>query len=102
VKDVLIINPRDNVATALVDLAPGTTVRADGRQVVTAQRIASGHKVALVDIPAGEPVIKYGAPIGTTTRPILAGEHVHTHNLSSTRGRGDLGVTAEIDRETHS
>jgi hypothetical protein len=36
-------------------------------------------------------VIKYGSPIGLATAEIPAGAHVHTHNLASTRGRGDLG-----------
>jgi hypothetical protein len=42
-----------------------------------------GHKVALVPIAAGEKVCKYGAPIGSATRQIRPGEHVHTHNLAS-------------------
>ena len=41
-------------------------------------------------IHAGEAVIKYGSPIGLATVEIPAGAHVHTHNLASTRGRGDL------------
>lgn len=35
-------------------------------------------------------VMKYGLPIGVTTQPVQKGEHVHTQNLASTRGRGDL------------
>ena len=61
--------------------------------------IPSGHKIALVDMPVGAPVIKYGSPIGTATRDILAGAHVHTHNVASTRGRGDLGP-APLEAET--
>jgi hypothetical protein len=56
--------------------------------------IAPGHKIALRRIAAGEPVIKYGSPIGTASRDILAGTHVHTHNVVSSRGRGDLDVQA--------
>ena len=44
---------------------------------------------------AGEPVVKYGSPIGTASADIAAGSHVHTHNLASTRGRGDLAVATE-------
>ena len=40
-----------------------------------------GHKIALRDIAKGEPVIKYGFPIGEATEDIPAGGHVHTHNL---------------------
>ena len=45
--------------------------------------IAVGHKVAVRDIAAGEKVLKFGCPIGSATRPILAGQHVHVHNLRS-------------------
>ncbi len=42
-----------------------------------------GHKYALCDIAAGDPVIKYGYPIGRATEDIPAGAHVHSHNLST-------------------
>ncbi|HET7219932.1 MAG TPA: SAF domain-containing protein, partial [Vicinamibacterales bacterium] len=45
---------------------------------------------ALRAIHRGEAVVKYGSPIGLATMEIAAGAHVHTHNLASTRGRGDL------------
>lgn len=48
----------------------------------------NGHKYALCDIAAGEPVIKYGFPIGVASAPVKRGEHVHTHNLKT--GLGDL------------
>ena len=37
-------------------------------------------------------MIKYGSPIGTASAVIAAGAHVHTHNVASSRGRGDLDV----------
>ncbi len=45
--------------------------------------LADGHKYALVDIKAGENIIKYGNPIGHATCDIKAGEHVHTHNVKT-------------------
>jgi altronate dehydratase len=89
-KAAIVISARDNVATALTALDAGLVVSVDGHEVTPRQRIPSGHKMALRDIGAGEPVIKYGQPIGLATAVIHAGDHVHTHNLSSTRGRGDL------------
>lgn len=86
---VIVITPRDNVATALEALAAGQTINAEGRQVTVREPIASGHKVALTTIGAGENVVKYGNAIGTATADIAAGAHVHVHNLASTRGRGD-------------
>ena len=52
--------------------------------------IPAGHKVAIAAIAAGEAVIKYGSPIGIASSDIEAGRHVHTHNVASNRGRGDV------------
>ena len=87
---VIVISAADNVATALEALAPGQAV-SDG--VVVGEAIPRGHKVALRTIAAGAPVIKYGSSIGTATAEIPAGAHVHTHNVASTRGRGDLAAS---------
>lgn len=43
--------------------------------------VAAGHKRARRAIAAGEPVIKYGWPIGRACRDIAPGDWVHTHNL---------------------
>jgi altronate dehydratase len=61
------LHPDDNVLTV----------------IVTTESVPLGHKVAARDIAAGEKIIKYGAPIGSATCAIRAGEHVHTHNLRS-------------------
>jgi altronate hydrolase len=90
VKAVLVISERDNVATALQALRPGQRIDVNGSIVIVAEAIARGHKIALRDIPPGEPVIKYGSAIGTASAHIAAGAHVHTHNVASGRGRGDL------------
>jgi hypothetical protein len=43
--------------------------------------------------------VKYGSTIGTATDDIQPGEHVHTHNVASGRGRGDLhGTSAQEPR----
>jgi altronate dehydratase small subunit len=94
VKAALVISERDNVATALERLLRGRALDVDGAIVVAAQDIPPGHKLALRRIAAGEPVIKYGSPIGIATVDIGPGEHVHTHNVASSRGRGDLDVPA--------
>lgn len=89
-RPALVISGRDNVATALQPLEIGQTLDMDGRTVTVAEPIAPGHKVALRTIRAGEAVIKYGSPIGLASADIAAGAHVHTHNVASSRGRGDL------------
>ncbi|MGC4030381.1 MAG: SAF domain-containing protein [Tepidisphaeraceae bacterium] len=35
------------------------------------------------DLAAGDPVIKFGVPIGRASRPIRRGEWVHLHNCDS-------------------
>jgi hypothetical protein len=94
VKSALVISARDNVATALEALAPGQRLDLGNSTLLVDEPIASGHKIALRPIAAGEPVIKYGCTIGTALRSIAAGAHVHTHNVAGSRGRGDLDVQA--------
>lgn len=92
VRRVIVIDPRDNVATATADLKTGDTVEVVGgqAQMDVLQGIPFGHKMALCRIAQGCPVIKYGQVIGTATRDIGDGEHVHVHNVDSMRGRGDI------------
>ncbi|WP_295582975.1 UxaA family hydrolase [uncultured Oscillibacter sp.] len=78
------LHPGDNVVTALTDVPAGAPVEVDGEVLtVTREAISFEHKAALRDLAPGEPVIKYGVPIGEAYRPIRAGEHVHLHNLRS-------------------
>ena len=95
-RQVLVLHPSDNVATALADLDAGQTVtvaRQAGAVTVCAQEpIAFGHKLALVPLAAGALVYKYGEVIGVAAVAIPAGAHVHVHNVESQRGRGDLAA----------
>ena len=45
--------------------------------------VARGHKIALTDIAAGQPVIKYGCVIARARTDIPAGSWVHTHNAET-------------------
>lgn len=95
----IIASKRDNVATAVVDLAPGDAL--EGSRVVT-EPIKAGHKVALSMIDVGASVIKLGQPIGVATKPIAAGEHVHTHNLgfAGKADRTEIGVDLKTPAPT--
>jgi altronate dehydratase len=93
-KAVLVISERDNVATALEPLERGRRIEANGTTVVAVDPIPAGHKISIRAIAEGEGVFKYGSPIGTATSTILPGSHVHTHNVASSRGRGDLEARA--------
>ena len=47
------------------------------------------HKIACKNMKQSEKCYKYGNIIGIASKAISAGDHVHTHNLESMRGRGD-------------
>lgn len=73
-KQTLKIHPADNVAVILTDNNP------------VAPR---GHKIALRNIAKGEPVVKYGFPIGRATQDIAEGEWVHSHNIATALGANE-------------
>ncbi len=80
---LLRLHPADNVLTIIATLEAGEHLRVGDATVVVPARLALGHKVAGRAIAAGEKIVKYGAPIGSASCAIGAGEHVHTHNLRS-------------------
>ena len=93
-KAALVISERDNVATALEPLEPGRVLALGDVSITVSEPVPHGHKISLRAIAKGEPVVKYGSPIGTASVDIAAGAHVHVHNVSSSRGRGDLDQVA--------
>lgn len=79
----IIVNPNDNVAVVKAPLENGLEVRlAYGQTVTLKQSIPPGHRFALRDIPAGELVLQYGQPIGTSLG-IFKGEWVSQDNMSN-------------------
>jgi altronate dehydratase small subunit len=86
----IVLNAKDNVATALTDLEAGSSVELDvGDKVLMVKlkaRIPFGHKFSLKHIETGAPVIKYGEAIGNATNVINIGDYVHVHNVMGTRG----------------
>jgi len=77
----IVLSEQDNVATVVQDVSAGEAVDTDAGALAMRQRIPYGHKFALRAIPAGGYVVKYGAQIGRATAQILAGDHVHVHNV---------------------
>jgi hypothetical protein len=82
-RSLLVLSPTDNVAVAIANIAPGSEVGIEGRRLRARDKIELGHKLALVDIAAGETVTKFGVSIGVATVAIAAGAHVHIHNIKS-------------------
>jgi altronate dehydratase small subunit len=92
-KFVIVINQKDNVATALETLGAGRVVQVEiqGRleEVTLLSEIPMGHKFALRDIEDGGLVIKYGETIGRSRAKIKRGAHVHVHNVVSPVREGE-------------
>jgi altronate dehydratase small subunit len=92
-RKALVLDSRDNVATALIDIKAGAivTVKVGDQtiQVPVNQAIPFAHKFAIKNIEEGQLVYKYGQVIGKAVKPIRVGQHVHTHNLESIRGKAD-------------
>ncbi|SDN05777.1 altronate dehydratase small subunit [Fictibacillus solisalsi] len=90
----VMMQPNDNVSTALTDIPLGSLVSVRCNQqtleVTAKDTIEFGHKFAVVRITEGSDVVKYGEVIGVAVKTIEAGEHVHIHNVDGKRGRGDI------------
>src|SRR5216683_5499239 len=72
----------DNVGIAMKPLATGDVVSYGGTSLNVRTAVPERHKIALVDIDAGDAIRKLGHTIGIATTGISAGEHVHVHNLA--------------------
>ncbi|MCF1709925.1 altronate dehydratase family protein [Tabrizicola sp. J26] len=92
--DIIRLSPEDNVVIALRDLGSGVTVAEVAAPL--AGPISRGHKIAIRAIAEGENVLRYGQIIGVATRPIAAGEHVHTHNLGMGAHEQDFAFSTEV------
>jgi galactarate dehydratase len=80
------MHPADNVAIVANDGGlPAGTVFASG--LTLRDKVPQGHKVALVDIPAGGVVRRYDVPIGYAEKDIPAGSWVHERLLRMPEAR---------------
>jgi len=90
-KRAIMMNAKDNVATALEDLDKRTLVsvilpsQEVLKEVTTMQAVPFGHKLATIGIKRGDKVIKYGEVIGNASQDIEHGDYVHVHNVKSNR-----------------
>ncbi|MEN9771257.1 MAG: galactarate dehydrogenase [Pseudomonadota bacterium] len=90
------MHPADNVAiVANEDGLPAGTRLPDGvpgAGLVLAEKVPQGHKLALADIAAGEPVRRYNVAIGYALRDIAAGSWVHERLLQLPSARALEGL----------
>ena len=85
------MHERDNVAIVANDggLGAGSELPSG---LVLRDRVPQGHKVALADIAADAPVLRYGIPIGFALQDIAAGSWVHERLLKMPGARGLDGL----------
>ena len=84
--NAILLSPLDNIVVLAHRGVAGDMIRfgdAAEATVRLATSLGLGHKVACRRIAAGEKILKYGVPIGSATRDIEPGEHVHLHNMKS-------------------
>ena len=78
------LHASDDVLIARQQLLGGASVEG----IAVRGLIPAGHKIATHAIEAGQPVRRYNQIIGFASKPIAAGEHVHTHNLDMGPNKG--------------
>ena len=86
------LDPADNVVTATRTLEAGTAVD----DVVTTAILPRNHKLASREIKAGEAVRKYAQVIGYAKELIVAGGHVHTHNVEFRNTEEDYEISTDL------
>jgi altronate hydrolase len=79
----IVLRCADNVAVLKRPVRPGDELVNGSCHLPVTRAIAPGHKIALAEIDDGEPIIKYGQIIGFAKGRVLAGEHVHAHNVAT-------------------
>lgn len=79
----IIVDPRDNVAVVKAETLPNLEVALpDGRIISVEAVVPPGHRFATRSIPAGEFVLQFGQPIGTSLG-IREGQMISHDNMSN-------------------
>lgn len=78
---ILQIDPRDNVAVALVPLAAGSAVHAGALSFSVAETIPAKHKLALSRLNPGDRIVLYGMTVGEAVETIERGGLLTTRNV---------------------
>lgn len=86
VPHVICMHAHDNVAIVGNNGGlPAGTVLSDG--LVLREKVPQAHKVALIDLAAGQAVLRYGVEIGRARQAIAAGAWVHERLLDMPEAR---------------
>jgi arabinonate dehydratase len=92
----IIVNANDNVAVVKKTTAPGLEILlANGLVIELRDAVPPGHRFATRDVPAGEFVLQFGQPIGTSLG-IKAGEQISHSNMTN-----DVPLVRELPEDLH-
>jgi altronate hydrolase len=92
----IIVSPEDNLAVVKRETAPGLELALPGGGVITLRdAVPPGHRFATRDIPAGDFVLQYGQPIGTSLG-IRGGEYISHANMTN-----DVPVVRDLPADLH-
>ncbi|MDY3974194.1 UxaA family hydrolase [uncultured Veillonella sp.] len=80
-REVIKVNPNDNVAIAVVETGLPKDHVVEEINVTTLTEVPFGHKVALETIKKDAPVIRYGVAIGYAKEDLPAGTWVNETNI---------------------
>lgn len=78
-KEMIQVDPRDNVAVIVVE--EGVPAGRNVEGVVTQTEVPFGHKMALKDITKDDPIVRYGVAIGYAAEALPAGTWVNEKNI---------------------
>jgi altronate hydrolase len=92
----IIVDPKDNVAVVKTTTTPGLgIVLPNGAAIELRDAVPPGHRFATRDIAAGEFVLQFGQPIGTSLG-IKSGEQITHANMSN-----EVPIVRELPEDLH-
>jgi altronate hydrolase len=80
-KQLIKVNPTDNVAVALVNLTAGEVINFEGENITIETDVKMKHKIALVPFNVGDRIIMYGVLVGKASARIEIGGLLSTSNV---------------------
>lgn len=76
---IIRLDAADNIVVARAEIKSGVYI--PDEDITAVEDIPLGHKIASKNISRGEKILKYNTEIGTASRDIQAGEHVHNDEI---------------------
>src|SRR5688572_10786889 len=82
------LNAADNLIVAVDQIDKGAAIAG----VTARARVPKGHKMAIVPIAAGSPIVKFGQVIGVAKGDIAPGDWLHEHNVGMAEFERDYAI----------